>query len=219
MQTQNNPRISFGGVSELPLHCNPVNQETVTTPDGSIWTCASTDLWVSYAQPQPEQHTYQFQSQSAPVICSSNVLLFILLALTIINTVLFYKIWRAILALIPRHVTGFKITQVSLQGVDMGAILGIKPGATGVFTQSPLPPGAKLPAGIIPQWSVDDTTLTVTPLADGSGASVSVPSGSTSTGFNLTVSASDNGTGTSVKSTVAVPISQPVTGFDITQTS
>lgn len=100
-------------------------------------------------------------------------------------------------------------------------ILGIAPGAAGVFVESPLPSGVTLPSGVVPVWtSSDPVNAPVTSsLPDGSGCTVTVPATATVPSFVLTVSATlPDGTTPSANATV--PINFPeVTGFAITQTS
>lgn len=122
--------------------------------------------------------------------------------------------------------SGIEITQI--QGDSpMGQILGIAPGTTGQFKETLIPAGAVLPAGTVPQWSVDDTTNTsLTPSAD--GTSVAIAAGATiqngATAFNLTVTATFTAPGaaspTTLTKTVSVPFNFPLpTDIDITQVS
>lgn len=114
----------------------------------------------------------------------------------------------------------FRITQTDPRSVTNMAITGIKPGATGTFAESPVPPGTPLPAGVIPQWSSSDTTNTsLTPSADGTSCLVAVPSSATIASFVLTVKATLPD-GTTPSGNATVPVLQPeVTGFTISQTA
>jgi hypothetical protein len=99
------------------------------------------------------------------------------------------------------------------------AIKGIAPGAQGTFAETPLPSGTTLPAGVIPQWSANDTGVTLTPSADGTSCVAAVATGDANPNFVLTVSATLPD-GTQPNGKVTVPILQPeVTGFSIDQTA
>jgi|SRR6267142_3078182 len=118
-----------------------------------------------------------------------------------------------------RAASGFKIQQTN-GGNMQSDIKGIVKGATGKFTASTTPPGGQLLAGNIPKWTADDTSLTITPAADGLSADVSVLSSDPATSFNLTVSGISS-SGVPISSVVNVPLStgSVATGFDIKQTS
>lgn len=99
-------------------------------------------------------------------------------------------------------------------------ILGVVAGSTGVFQETPLPVGAKIPAGSTPQWSTDapSTDVALSPSADGTQVAAAVAAATTLTSFNLTVQNQDG----SFPTTVAVPILPAVvtqTGFQIDQLS
>ena len=98
-------------------------------------------------------------------------------------------------------------------------ITGIKLGATGTFVATPQPPGAQLPTGVVPSWTSSDSTISLTPAADGLSTTATVPVGDTNTSFTLTVSATlpDGGT---PSGTVTVPIlPADVVSFTIDQTA
>lgn len=118
-------------------------------------------------------------------------------------------------------IDGFTLTQLyTTQGdTPMATITGIKVGATGQFTASPLPVGATLPPGVLPTWTSDNTT-DVTISVDGTGlnAAILVAPTSVATSFNLTIALPDG----SASSTFAIPVlpaTVKVTGFDLTQTA
>lgn len=116
---------------------------------------------------------------------------------------------------------------------DQMSILGIAPGATGIFNELPLPAGSVFPAGTQFTWTADDTTNTsLSPSPDGSQVAVAAAptiSGG-ATGFNLTVKANFtdpvSGNALELKKTVAVPFNLPPppppsvpTDIDINQVS
>jgi hypothetical protein len=117
--------------------------------------------------------------------------------------------------------TGFTISQ--LKGTNIMPITGIVAGATGVFQETPTPPGAVIPVGTIPQWSTSDTVNTaLTPSADGTQCAVAVAATATISTFNLSVANQDG----SFLTTVAVPVlpappppPPAQTGFQIDQLS
>lgn len=99
------------------------------------------------------------------------------------------------------------------------AITGVKVGGAGTFTETPLPAGATLPAGVIPVWSTTDTLVTLTPSTDGTSVVANVGATDTNPSFPLTVTATLPD-GTTPTATVTVPIlAQEVTGFQIDQTA
>lgn len=122
-----------------------------------------------------------------------------------------------VLALLHRQ-TGFTTHQL-IEGEFM-AITGIVAGQVGTFKETPLPVGAVIPPGTIPQWTTSDTTNTaLTPSADGTSVAVAVAAGTTISTFNLSVANQDG----SFLTTVPVPVlpvaPPPQTGFQIDQTS
>ena len=112
-------------------------------------------------------------------------------------------------------------------------ILGIAPGATGIFAEVPLPPESVFPSGTAFSWSSDDPANTsLTPSSDGTQVAVAVASSiqNNATGFNLTVIAefTDPASGNPVRlsKVAAVPFNFPPpppppvpTDVDITQLS
>jgi hypothetical protein len=115
-------------------------------------------------------------------------------------------------------------------------ILGVVPGATGHFVFTPLPPasGADVPNPLpfVPVIECSDTTLTLTPSADGLSCDVAVPADPTAarvgTSFVLTIATPDG----TVSDNFTVPIietapppppppaqSTIVGGFGVNQTS
>lgn len=97
-------------------------------------------------------------------------------------------------------------------------ITGIVAGSSGVFQETPTPQGATIPAGSVPVWASSDSTVTLTPSADGTQVTATVPAGSTITTFNLSVANQDG----SFHTSVAVPVTQAAvaqTGFQIDQVS
>lgn len=112
--------------------------------------------------------------------------------------------------------TGFFVSQ--LQGENLMPITGIVAGSSGVFQETPTPQGATIPAGSVPVWASSDSTVTLTPFADGTQVTAAVPAGSTITTFNLSVANQDG----SFQTSVAVPVTQAAvaqTGFQIDQVS
>ena len=135
----------------------------------------------------------------------------------VVDTLLLLKVVALLRRVASQWADGFDIRQ----GDNM-AITGIVVGATGTFTETPSPAGSALQAGNIPAWTVDDTTVTLVPAADGTAVQATVPSGHAPASFNLTCSGV-NSAGATISTTVAVPILPlpvtPATGFDINQTS
>lgn len=117
-------------------------------------------------------------------------------------------------------VSGFVISQ----GACM-AITGITAGQSGTFVATPTPSGAVLPAGNIPSWASDQSSVALTPSADGLSVQAAVPADATFTTVNLTITAQPLGDGSQPSATVAVPVTPivvpppQVTGFDISQTA
>jgi len=119
----------------------------------------------------------------------------------------------------PPTLLSFEIQQLDPGGNPL-PITGIKAGSTGTFVETPLPAGAVLPPGTIPQWTSSEHDAVATPSTDGTQCSVAVVAGTTITTFNLTCAA-PTVTG-SPSGTVAVPVlpgTPLVTGFQIDQTS
>lgn len=122
-----------------------------------------------------------------------------------------------ILAIITTRPNAFRILQCG--GNKEMPILGIAPGATGVFTETPLPAGTSLPSGVVPAWTSSDPKAVVTPTSDGTGCSVAVDPAITSPNFTLSVTATLPD-GTTPSANVTVPVNFPeVNGFTISQTS
>jgi hypothetical protein len=128
-----------------------------------------------------------------------------------------FKLVHHIFELLGKTQHGFSIQQL-FEGENM-AITGIVVGATGVFQETPTPPGAVIPPGTKPVWTTSDTVNTaLTPSADGTQVSVAVLATTTITTFNLSVSNQDG----SFLTTVAVPVLPAIvkqTGFVINQLS
>jgi len=127
-----------------------------------------------------------------------------------------FRLVHHILHLIGKTQHGFKITQM-FEGDDM--IKGVVSGATGVFQETPTPSGAVIPAGTIPQWSVDTTDVTLVTSADGTQVSAAVSATTTLTTFNLTVANQDGSFPTSVAVPILPVTPPPQTGFVINQLS
>ena len=138
---------------------------------------------------------------------------------TLLIVLMLLKALALLWGLAAQWADGFVIRQGGY--ADM-PITGIVVGATGVFTETPTPPGSALQTGSVPSWSADDATIVLTPAADGTSVSAAVPAGHAPTSFNLTCSGV-NSAGAAISTTVAVPILPPpvtpATGFDINQTS
>lgn len=116
---------------------------------------------------------------------------------------------------------------------DQMSILGIAPGATGIFNELPLPAGAVFPSGTQFTWSADDTVnVSLTPSSDGTqvavAAAATIQNGAP--GFLLTVKANFTDpvstNAIELKKTVAVPFNIPTppppqvpTDIDISQVS
>jgi len=118
------------------------------------------------------------------------------------------------------QVTGFTIQQ---QGDPM-ALTAPDPGATLVFTATPTPAGAVLPAGVIPTWtSSDPTNAPVTADPTGLIGTVVLATGITvGESVTLTITATlPDGTTPSGTTSFTVGATPPVevTGFTIVQTT
>lgn len=115
--------------------------------------------------------------------------------------------------------TGFRVDQI--KGNHIMPITGIVVGQSGVFQETPTPPGAVIPAGSIPVWTTSDTTNTaLTPSADGTQVAVAVSASAPVGGsFVLTVTNQDGTFPT--PSTVLFLASAPPaqTGFQVDQIS
>lgn len=109
---------------------------------------------------------------------------------------------------------GLKILQI-IGGKMQSDIRGIVKGQSGQFTVEPDPPGSVFPAGVIPVWSEDDTQLSQTTLADGSGNTVASLVSDPATTFKMTVTVG------SIVGAVDVPLLPPAppiaTGVNIKQ--
>ena len=117
------------------------------------------------------------------------------------------------------RVTSFRITQ----GASM-AILGIIPGATGVFEFTPLNAAGlpvALPLSSVPTCTSSDPLAVVTTNPDGLGASVVVDSSAPQTGsFVLTVAMADGSGSTAVTVPFdAKPVDNTVASFGVNQVS
>ena len=126
------------------------------------------------------------------------------------------RLLREIRDLLRRPVA-FKIFQ--LEGCM--AVTGIQAGGQGTFQATPLPAGSKLPDGVIPQWSSDQSSVQLQPSGDGLQVVATVPVDATFTSFQLSVQALVNGQ--EVSGSAAVPVVQaappPVSSFQIDQVS
>jgi hypothetical protein len=140
-----------------------------------------------------------------------------------LQTRLLHKINDSILLLLPEpaEVDGFTITQTGDSSMPLTAP---DPGNTLVFTATPTPAGAVLPAGVVPTWTSSDPTLapvTVDPTGL-IGTVVLDPSIPVGESVTLTVTATlpDGTTPTgSVSFTVGAPPPPEVTGFTVIQTA
>lgn len=97
-------------------------------------------------------------------------------------------------------------------------------GAAGTFTAQLTPPNGAQAPGTVPQWSANDSSIVLSPSADGLSCDVTAPVGSTVTGFTLSISAqsSDPAVGTVSNShsiTVTEPAPPPLTAIDFVQTA
>jgi hypothetical protein len=89
---------------------------------------------------------------------------------------------------------------------DMPTNNSIQAGSSGVFEVLPLPVGTAFAQGDLPSWTADDTSLTLTPSADGTQVTVAVPATDTNTSFNLTASYTRKVDGTTITDSIAVAI-------------
>ena len=98
--------------------------------------------------------------------------------------------------------------------------VGIPQGVTKHFGVTNVPPGSKLPAGVVPKWTSSDVTqaTVVDPNPDATGNTAAVTGVATSGSFTLTATATlaDN---TIVQGTLVVPCLPPPvpTSFQIDQ--
>ena len=122
---------------------------------------------------------------------------------------------------IVKPVADFQLSQII--GGEMGAITGIKPGASNTFQATLLPAGSSLQSG--PSFAVDDPLVTLAPSPDGDVTKIvaTVPATDTATSFNMKVSGV-NVDGTTPSHVFSIPILEPtppppvpVSDFDLTQ--
>jgi len=95
-----------------------------------------------------------------------------------------------------------RITQI---GGKKNMITGVPLGGAGTFAVTPIPPNGKLQTGSVPQWTTGDTSVTLTPAADGLSCVANVAAGETLPSFGLTCTATSSD-GTPLTATVSVPI-------------
>jgi len=120
----------------------------------------------------------------------------------------------------PPQLTGFYISQLEFNM----ALTPLDPGASPVFTATPTPAGAVLPAGNVPSWTSSDPTVTVA--VDPTGLICTATIATTATvgaSITLTITAAALADGTIPTGSItfqvgAAPV-QEVTGFTIAQTS
>jgi len=116
---------------------------------------------------------------------------------------------RRLIHLLQRHpATGLTISQI---GGPCMAITGIAPGGSGTFQVSLTPAGSVLKTGSVPAWAASDSTVTVTPSADGFTVVVGVPASDSASSFDLRVTATSvdaSGNDLPLAAIVTVPVNQ-----------
>jgi hypothetical protein len=133
------------------------------------------------------------------------------------------RLLRRILELLERFLAA-KSLNLTQEGVPMGVITGIKPGATATFALSTIPVGSLLQAGNVPSYTQDNTTdvSAVVPAADGMSFSVNGAATFVATSFNVTANAvSLDGTKLSQVFNIPLlaPAGVPASGLDLNQTA
>ena len=121
---------------------------------------------------------------------------------------------------------GMKDNPATIVGISQSEgdymITGVQVGAVGKFTATF---NGALQAGAVPKWQTGDTSITLTPSADGLSCEAAVAAGETLPSFGLTVTgvASD---GNTVTTTVSIPVlpatpppPPPATAVTIDQTA
>ena len=100
-------------------------------------------------------------------------------------------------------------------------------GTNGTFAAVLTPPNGALAVGEVPKWTANDTSIIVTPSADGLTCEAAVPVGATAASFDLEITAvsADASVGT-VKAAHTITIVQPppppppaLTAIDFVQTA
>jgi hypothetical protein len=133
------------------------------------------------------------------------------------------RLLRRIVELLEQFLAA-KSLNLTQEGVPMGVITGIKPGATATFALSTLPVGSLLQAGSIPSY-VSDNAVDVSalvPAADGLSFSVTGAATFAAKSFNVTAGAiSLDGTKLSQVFNIPLlaPAGVPATGLDLNQTA
>lgn len=121
----------------------------------------------------------------------------------------------------PQVVAKFIITQGDSPMPTQAPLTGLAPGATGQFTAAPVASDGSLttlPAGVLPLWTSDDPTDTVTVGADGLSASVAVATTATAGATHtLSVALPDGSANSPVALPILTPAALPVAGFVVTQ--
>jgi hypothetical protein len=132
------------------------------------------------------------------------------------------RLLRRIVELLEKFLAA-KSLNLSQEGVPMGVITGIKPGATETFDLSTLPIGSLLQAGNIPSYTQDNTTDVSALVADPTGMSFSLTGAATFTAgavLNVTANAISLD-GTKLQQVFAIPLlapaGVPATGLDLNQ--
>lgn len=107
-----------------------------------------------------------------------------------------------------------QVTQI-IGGKSM-PVNGVALGGTGTFKVSPIPANGQFQSGAIPQWSTGDTSISLTPSADGLSCDAAVGAGETLPSFGLTVSVTSSN-GNPLTKTVSVPVlaAVPVPATDL----
>jgi hypothetical protein len=98
-------------------------------------------------------------------------------------------------------------------------------GTSGNFVATPEPPGSQLRSGVLPSWVASDSSVVLSPSADGLSVTAAVPAGDTAPSFTLGISY-PRADGVAATGQITVTIVQPtppppvvVTSFSIAQTS
>lgn len=120
------------------------------------------------------------------------------------------------------QVTDFQLYQKLTEEDFVMPILGTTAGATSTFNIQFVPATGFVPLQSGPTVTVDDATVTLTPVDGSNNFTASVPASSTAASYNLTV-AGVNGAGTAITHSFNIPIlpAAPVqvTDFSLSQVS
>ena len=85
------------------------------------------------------------------------------------------------------HIDFMQVPDFNFWGDNMPTNFSIVAGTNGTFTAVLTPPNGALAAGEVPKWAASDTSVIVTPSADGLTCEAAVPVGVTAVNFDFDI--------------------------------